>query len=131
LSLLVGLRIGFEESGEKYEEKLKDCIRGVVGIYPITSVEHKFWHEKQRRKLEVDLSASSPTPTGRGTDRWTWWIVAVSYMDRVIEADELKEYLDPNSKEVNGNEGGDRNKMYSYMVSSLFALYSTLTRNSF
>jgi len=59
------------------------------------------------------------------------WSEAVSYMDRVIEADELKEYLDPNSKEVNGNEGGDRNKMYSYMVSSLFALYSTLTRNSF
>jgi len=56
LSLLVGLRIGFEESGEKYEERLKDCIRGVVGVYPITSVEHKFWHEKQRRKLEVDFS---------------------------------------------------------------------------
>jgi len=45
-------------------------------------------------------------------------------MDRVIEADELKEYLDPETKEVNGNEGGDRNKMYSYMVS----IVSTIQR---
>lgn len=49
LSLLSGLNVGFEESGTRYEAELKDRVKGVVGIYPITSVEHEFWHTKQSR----------------------------------------------------------------------------------
>ncbi|GAA5902725.1 alpha/beta hydrolase [Sporobolomyces salmoneus] len=90
LSLLSGLNIGFKESGEKWEEGLRESERGVVGIYPITSVEHEFWHTKQ-----------SP----------------VSYFDRRIEAEELKTYLDPKSDEISNNLTDDeRNKMYTYMI---------------
>jgi len=50
LSLLAGLNIGFNESQVQWEEGLKGKVKGVVGIYPITSVEHEFWHKKQHRE---------------------------------------------------------------------------------
>ncbi|GAA5881183.1 hypothetical protein JCM16303_004832 [Sporobolomyces ruberrimus] len=91
LSLLSGLKIGFEESGQEWEQKLGDGrVKGVVGIYPITTVEDKFWHTKQH---------------------------PVSYFDRVLEEPEMREYLDPKAKEISSNEDDpDRNKMYTYMI---------------
>ncbi|GAA5961676.1 hypothetical protein JCM3765_000471 [Sporobolomyces pararoseus] len=86
LSLLGGLKIGLQA----WEEGSKERVKGVVGIYPITSVEHEFWHKKQH---------------------------PVSYYDRVLSEEEMKVHLDPKADEISGNpDDPDRNKMYTWMI---------------
>ncbi|GAA6064101.1 hypothetical protein JCM10212_003664 [Sporobolomyces blumeae] len=90
LSLIAGLGVAFDESGTKRETQLVGRIKGVVSIYGITSVTDSFWHEKQR---------------------------PVSYADRVLTEDEMREHLDPEADEISCNDSNsDRNKMYTYMI---------------
>ncbi|GAA5937619.1 alpha/beta hydrolase [Sporobolomyces koalae] len=82
LSLLSGLKIGFDETGQEYDDGLTARLRGVVGLYPITTVEDKFWHEPQRRKLTL-----------------LYCRLDVIH-NRVIDKAELKEFLDPKADEI-------------------------------
>ncbi|KAF5324077.1 hypothetical protein D9619_011221 [Psilocybe cf. subviscida] len=87
IALLVGTGIGFEACGLKKPLPVK----GMAPIYPITDLQDRFWKEKQR-------------PT-------------VTYMDRIIEREEVEEFLDPNGEKISASRAdGKRSMFYHYMV---------------
>ncbi|GAA6023807.1 hypothetical protein JCM11491_000551 [Sporobolomyces phaffii] len=85
LSLLGGLDIGPRDDDTR-DEALAGRVKGVVGIYPITSVEHEFWHTKQHRKSFPKLVRK----------------VARGQADMYCES--------------HNHDDEDRNKMYTYMI---------------
>lgn len=96
LAMLTGSGIGFHECGLKSLSSIK--IRGVLGIYPISDLQHSFWKTKQR---------------------------PASFSDRIIEQNELKYELDPSSQiHTFSNEQDKRSNFYTYMVQE--ALLSSL-----
>lgn len=87
IALLVGTGIGFEACGLKKPPPVK----GMAPIYPITDLQDRFWKEKQR-------------PT-------------VTYMDRLIEHEEVQEFLDENGEKISASRAdGKRSMFYHYMV---------------
>ncbi|GAA5957293.1 hypothetical protein JCM21900_000801, partial [Sporobolomyces salmonicolor] len=65
-------------------------VQGVAAIYPISNLEDPFWTSKQ---------------------------YPVSYLSRIIEREEVAEYLDPSAPPTSFSEPGSRrNKFYDYMI---------------
>ncbi|KAH8834001.1 Alpha/Beta hydrolase protein [Flagelloscypha sp. PMI_526] len=89
LALLVGYGIGLEACG--LTPLPSNRLKGVLAIYPITDLEDRFWTEGQKD--------------------------GVTYIKRVIKADEVAEFLNPDAKVISWHERTSARAMcYHYMV---------------
>lgn len=88
LSLLAGTGIGFEACG--VEPPPTGAVAGIAALYPITDLLDEFWTTPQR---------------------------PVSYMDRIIQQDEVALFLDPATAKLSSSPvDGRRAMFYHYMI---------------